>query len=160
MSWRGNRIPACASSNGRPRRQQWENVYIFLLNQLWRISFSAGFLAAFVSPTSMSTADHNLSIRKVICLYLRGRVGILPLNGNVHSLVLGFFEGKACRIAFGTLGRPLVVMSSWPFWQRCLQQRRAPLQWLRMLKVAFLLWWPCVIHVPSVQVTARLHERS
>jgi hypothetical protein len=45
--------------------------------------------------------DHCLS---------RGGVGILPLNGNVHSFVLGSFERKACSIAFGTLGGPLVEL--------------------------------------------------
>ena len=90
-----------------------EKVSLLLFNEISGEGFH--FLQLFkrllVSLTSMSTADHDLGIGKVVfhCL-IRGEVGVLLLNGNFYSFVLCFFECKACSIAFGTLGGSLVEL--------------------------------------------------
>ena len=81
---------------------------VFILSQQEGLDFLQLFQLLLVGPTSMPTTDHDLCIGKVVGHCLSRGVGILPLNGNVHSFVLGFFERKANGIAFGTLGGPLV----------------------------------------------------
>ena len=62
----------------------------------------------FVSLSSMSTTDHNLCIRKVLCNCIWRGVGILPVNSDVDAFLLCFFESEACSISFCSLGCSLV----------------------------------------------------